>query len=107
MKHTPQSVFPHLALKVALDALEVVVGVDVGVEVDPGGGGVGAEVALVHDALLIWRQSELTLAGPGLSLLGLEAVPVDGVPIGHDTCGLSLRLCVVENSVIQSLKIFK
>ena len=51
-----QSILPYLALKVALDALEVVVGVDVGVEVDPGGGCVGAEVALVHDALLVWRQ---------------------------------------------------
>ena len=81
-------------------------GVDVGVEVDPGGGGVGAEVALVHDALLVWRQSELILPRSGLSLLGLE-VPVDGVPIGNDTCGLSLGLRVVENSVIQSLEIFK
>ena len=99
-----QSVFPYLTLKVALDALEVVMGVDVSVEVDPGGCGVGAEVALVHDALLIWRQSELPLAWAGLSLLGLEAVPVDGVPIGHDACGLGLGLRVVKNSIIQSLK---
>ena len=82
-------------------------GVDVGVEVDPSGGGVGAEVALVHNTLLIWRQSELVLARPGLGFLGLEAVSVDGVTIGHNTCGLGLGLRVVENSVIQSLKIFK
>ena len=92
----------YLALKVALDTLEVVVGVDMGVEVDPGGGGEGAEMALVHDALLIRRQSELPL--PGLRLLGLETVPVDSVSIGHDARGLGLRLCVVEKSVIQGLK---
>lgn len=56
-----QPALPYLALKVALDALEVVVGVDMGVEVDPGGGGEGTEMTLVHNALLIRRQSELPL----------------------------------------------
>ena len=77
-------------------------GVDVGVEADPGGGGVGAEVALVHDPLLVRGQSEPPLPRLPRLLLRLQ-VPVDRVAVGDDARGLGLGLSVVENSVIEGL----
>ena len=95
----------YLVLKVTLDTLEVVVRVDVCVEVDPGGGGVGAEVALVHDPLLVGRQTELVLAAPALLFLAVLHVAVDRVAARrHDARRLGLGLCRVENAIVERLR---
>ena len=74
--------------------------VDVGVEGGPGGGGEGAEVALVHDALLISGQGELEL---GVVALLLQ-VTVHSVPIGHNTRGLRLGFPSVKYTVVEHLE---
>ena len=78
--------------------------VDVGVEVCPGGGSVGAEVTLVHNPLLVRGQSELVLP-TGLAGLVLE-VAIDSVTVGHDTCRVALWFSIVENSVVKNLKLY-
>ena len=94
----------YLVLKVTLDTLEVVVRVDVGVEVDPGGGGVGAEVALVHDPILVRRQTELVLAAARLLLLAVLHVAVHRVAArSHDARGLGLGLRRVEDAIVKRL----
>ena len=89
-----------LNFKITFDTLEVVVSVDVGVEGGPGGGGEGAEVALVHDALLVSRQRELVLRALALVL----QVSVHSVPIGHNTGGLGLGFPSVKYTIVQDLE---
>ena len=88
-----------LAFKITFETLKVVVGVDVGVEGVPGGGGEGAEVALVDQTLLVRRQAELVLP-----LRLVLQVTVHGVPVGHNTRGVGLGLPVVKNSVVEDLE---
>ena len=75
--------------------------VDVGVEGCPGGGGEGAEVALVHDALLVLGQRELELGAVSL----VFQVSIHSVTIGHNTGGLSLGLPTVKYTIVQHLEI--
>ena len=86
-----------LAFKIALEALEVVVSVDVGVEACPGSGCIGAEVALVHDAILVRGEAELEL------LLILQ-VAIHSIAVGHNTCSLGFWFPIVKNAVVKNLE---
>ena len=90
---------PYLVLKVTLDTLEVVMSVDVSIEIEPRVGCVGAEMALVHNTILIWGQTELVFS----IILTLD-IAIDGIAIGNNTGSLGLRFSVVEDSIVQSLK---
>ena len=74
--------------------------VDVGVEGLPGGGGKGAEVALVDQTLLVRGEVELEL----LTLRLILKVSIHGVPIRDNTRGAGLGLSVVKNAVIEDLE---
>ena len=74
--------------------------VDVGVEGGPGGGGEGAEVALVHDALLVRGERELEL---GVLPLVLQ-VSIHSVTVGHNTGGLGLGFPTVKYPIVQHLE---
>ena len=74
--------------------------VDVGVEGGPGGGGEGAEMALVHDALLVSGKGELVLRVLALLL----QVTVHSVAIGHNTCGLRLGFPSVKYPIVEHLE---
>ena len=90
-----------LNFKITFDTLEVVVSVDVGVEGGPGGGSEGAEVALVHDALLVSWQPELVL---GVVSLVLQ-VTIHSVPIGQNTGGLGLGFPSVKYPIVEDLEL--
>ena len=73
--------------------------IDVSIEVDPGGGRVATQMTLIHNTILIWRQSELVFS---ILILRLD-IAIDCITIGHNTGGLSLGLSIVEDAIVQSL----
>ena len=89
-----------LNFKMTFDTLKDVVSVDMAVEGGPGGDSEGAEVALVHDALLLSWQGELVLSVLSLLL----QVTIHSVSIGHNTGGLGLGFPTVKYAIVQHLE---